>query len=162
RGRGDARDLGVRCSGARVDGVDVWDQVQLVEGFWGDEPMPADEPGGQWTSATARLRVPALASRPRVELRLAADAPTSGEAESVVRHVHSATATNRSPLTAHYNERNRLLVATRHASPSRAARSVGRYLAITGSYARRDIVAPVLRGEPARTEITSRRLRAFG
>jgi GT2 family glycosyltransferase len=82
--------------------------------------------------------------------------------DSVVRHVHSATATNRSPLAAHYNERNRLLVTTRHASPARTARSVGRYLAVTGSYAKRDIVAPMLRGEPARTEITARRLRAFG
>jgi len=273
RGRGDGRDLGVRCSGARVDGLDVWDRVQLVDGFWGDEPMPAEESGGQWTAATARLRVPALTPTPRIELRLAANEPTSVDAasgtrrttlpvgrepawysiesdatpvpvinnvgtdvaadgygrdrgwlevdtgqydapadvdawcggavllrkqylddvgdfdedlflyyedvelslrgrargwryrtapESVVRHVHSATATNRSPLAAHYNERNRLLVATRHASPSTAARSVGRYLAITGSYAQRDIVAPVLRGEPARTEITSHRLRAFG
>jgi len=273
RGRGDGRDLGVRCSGARVDGVDVWDRVQLVEGFWGDEPMPNGEAGGQWTGATARLRVPALTPMPRIELRLAADEPASVDAksgslhttlavgtepawhavetdavpvpvinnvgtelaadgygrdrgwlevdagqydapadvdawcgggvllrseylddvgsfdeqlflyyedvelslrgrargwryrtapESVVRHVHSATATNRSPLTAHYNERNRLLVTTRHSSPTRTARSVGRYLAITGSYAQRDIIAPMLRGEPARTDITARRLRAFG
>jgi GT2 family glycosyltransferase len=273
RGRGDGRDLGVRCSGARVDGVDVWDRVQLVDGFWGDETMPAAEAGGQWTAATARLRVPAHGPAPRLELRLAADAPVSVGAESgsrrttlaverepawfvidtdatpmpvinnvgtelapdgygrdrgwlevdagqydapadvdawcggavllrkeylddvgdfdeelflyyedvelslrgrargwryrtapesVVRHVHSATATNRSPLAAHYNERNRLLVTTRHAPLGRAARSVGRYLAITGSYAKRDIVAPILRGEPARTDITARRLRAFG
>jgi GT2 family glycosyltransferase len=273
RGRGDGRDLGMRCSGARVDGVDVWERVQLVEGFWGDEPMPVDEPGGQWTTAAARLRVPATRTGARIELRLAADAPVTVDAASgtrrttlavgaepawhaietdatplavinnvgtevaadgygrdrgwlevdagqydepadvdawsggavlmkkaylddvgdfdehlflyyedvelslrgrargwryrtapgsVVRHVHSATAVNRSALAAHYNERNRLLVTTRHASPSTTARSVGRYLAITGSYAQRDIVAPILRGEPARAEITTRRLRAFG
>src|SRR5262249_53537877 len=82
--------------------------------------------------------------------------------QSVVRHVHSATATERSSLAAYYNERNRLLVTTRHAAPTRTARSVGRYLAITGSDARRDIVAPMLRGEPARTDVTTRRLRALG
>src|SRR6185436_4332735 len=68
---------------------------------------------------------------------------------SVVRHVHSATATERSPLAAYYNERNRLLVTTRHAGTTTAVRAIGRYLAITGSYAKRDIVAPLLRGESA-------------
>ena len=34
---------------------------------------------------------------------------------SVVRHVHSAIAVEGSPLADHYNERNRLLVLTRHA-----------------------------------------------
>jgi len=272
-GRGDGRELGVRCSGARVDGADAWSRAQLVSGFWGDEPMPADEAGGQWTGPVARLRLPVTGAEPRLELRLAAAEPvtvaaTSGtrstaldvgteprwhaistdaspvsvvnnvgteiaadgygrdrgwlevdagqydepadvdawsggavllrreylddvgefdEAlflyyedvelslrgaargwryrtapQSVVRHVHSATATDRSPLAAHYNERNRLLVTTRHATTSRTARAVGRYLVITGSYAKRDIVAPVLRGRAARPEITARRLRAFG
>jgi hypothetical protein len=275
-GRGDRRDLGVRCSGARVDGIDVWDRVQLVSGFWGAEPMPEAEAGGQWTTATAELRVPAAGPAPRIELRLAAgatvepvaleavsgtrrtrvdvgsgpawyvidsdaapvpvinnvgtelapdgygrdrgwleldggqfDAPVEVDAwcggavllrreylddvgdfdealflyyedvelsrrgsargwryrtapQSVVRHVHSATATDRSAFAAHYNERNRLLVTTRHGPPTQTVRAVGRYLAITASYAQRDIVAPLLRGEPARPEIATRRLRAFG
>jgi hypothetical protein len=272
-GRGDGRDLGVRCSSARVDGVDVWSRAQLVSGFWGDEPMPPAEAGGQWTGPVARLRLPVTGPAPRLELRLAAAAPvavaaTSGTAHtalavdaepswhpiasdatpvavvnnigtelaadgygrdrgwlevdsgqydepadvdawcggavllrreylddvgyfddrlflyyedvelslrgaargwryrtapaSVVRHVHSATATERSPLAAHYNERNRLLVTTRHADRATAVRAVGRYLAITGSYAKRDIVAPLLRGESARPEIAARRMRAFG
>jgi GT2 family glycosyltransferase len=272
-GRGDARDLGVRCSGARVDGADVWDRVQLVSGFWGAEPMPADQAGGQWTSGTAQLRAPVSGVAPHLELRLAADAPITVDAtsgtrhtahevgtepawytvetdatpvpvinnvgtelapdgygrdrgwleldrgqfdtpvdvdawcggavllrreylddvgdfdeslflyyedvelsrrgsargwryrtapDSVVRHVHSATASDRSAFAAHYNERNRLLVTTRHAAPTQTARAVGRYLAITASYAQRDVVAPLLRGEPARPEIAARRLRAFG
>jgi len=82
--------------------------------------------------------------------------------DSVVRHIHSATATDRSAFAAHYNERNRLLVTTRHAAPARTVRAVGRYSVITGSYAKRDIVAPLLRGDPARPEIAARRLRAFG
>jgi GT2 family glycosyltransferase len=272
-GRGDGRDLGVRCSGARVNGVDVWSRAQLVSGFWGDEPMPPAEVGGQWTGPVARLRLPVTGTAARLELRLAATTPVMVEAvsgtrrraltvgpepawhaietdatpvavvnnvgtelagdgygrdrgwlevdagqydepadvdawcggavllrreylddvgdfderlflyyedvelslrgaargwryrtapASVVRHVHSATATERSPLAAHYNERNRLLVTTRHAGTTTAVRTVGRYLAITGSYAKRDIVAPLLRGEPARPEIAARRMRAFG
>jgi len=272
-GRGDGRELGVRCSGARVDGVDVWHRAQLVSGFWGDEPMPPAEAGGQWTGAVARLRLPVTGTAPHLELRLAASEPltvtaTSGtrstalavatepawhaiasdatprpvvnnvgtelaadgyardrgwlevdagqyddpadvdawcggavllrreylddvgeldEAlflyyedvelslrgaargwryrtapQSLVRHVHSATATDRSPFAAHYNERNRLLVTTRHAGTSRTVGAVGRYLVITGSYAKRDIVAPLLRGGRARPEIAERRLRAFG
>ena len=272
-GRGDGRDLGVRCSSARVNGVDVWTRAQLVAGFWGDEPMPPAEAGGQWTGPVARLRLPVAGNAASLELRLAAAAPvtvaaTSGTAHtslpvdiepawytiasdatpvavvnnvgteltadgygrdrgwlevdtgqydepadvdawcggavllrreylddvgdfderlflyyedvelslrgaargwryrtapaSVVRHVHSATATARSPLAAHYNERNRLLVTTRHATATRSVRAVGRYLVITGSYAKRDIVAPLLRGESARPEITARRMRAFG
>ena len=272
-GRGDGRELGVRCSGARVDGVDVWPRAQLVSGFWGDEPMPPDERGAQWTGATAHLRLPVTTATPHLELRLAAAAPvtvaaTSGARrtvvevgtepawhtvatdatpvavvnnvgtdlaadgygrdrgwlevdagqydepadvdawcggavllrreylddvgeldeelflyyedvelslrgtargwryrtapESVVRHVHSATATDRSAFAAHYNERNRLLVTTRHATTTSTVRAVGRYLVITGSYAKRDIVAPLLRGESPRPEIAARRLRAFG
>ena len=82
--------------------------------------------------------------------------------ESVVRHVHSATATNRSPLTAHYNERNRLLTLTRHADRRTIAKALARYLLVTGSYARRDVVSPVLRGQAPRLEAPLRRLRALG
>ena len=56
-GRGDDRDLGVLIAGARVDGVDVWRRVQLVDGTWGVEPGHVD--GAAWTRAEARLHVPA-------------------------------------------------------------------------------------------------------
>lgn len=56
RGFGDRRDLGVFLSGARVDGVDVWSRVQLVDGTWGLEPDAAA--GGEWTGTTTHLRVP--------------------------------------------------------------------------------------------------------
>jgi hypothetical protein len=279
RGRGDRRDLGVRVSGARVHGTDVWGRAQLVEGFWGYEPMPADEPGGQWTGGRARLRVPVAAPSPpgHVELRLAADGPVtvvarSGTAETalvvdrtpawgvvasdatpvevinnvgstisadgygadrgwlevdrgqydapadvpawcgaavllsraylddtglfderlflyyedielslrgaargwryrtapeaVVRHVHSASSIEGSPLAFHHNERNRLFVATRYARrgavTNGAASTVTRYLLTTGSYARRDVLVPMLRGERPHPVIVQRRLKAFG
>jgi GT2 family glycosyltransferase len=72
RGRGDRRELGVRVSGARVDGADVWRDAQLVRGFWGTEPAPAHEPPGQWTRAEALLRLPARGDRARPSLRLEA------------------------------------------------------------------------------------------
>src|SRR5207248_3114048 len=56
-GRGDRRRLGVRVSGSRVDGEDVWGRTQLVRGFWGREP-DRGEPEGQWSSDRALLRVP--------------------------------------------------------------------------------------------------------
>jgi GT2 family glycosyltransferase len=71
RGMGDRRPLGVRVSGARVDGQDAWDRLQLVSGFWGLEHGTNGEGRFEWTNGTAHLRVPA----PGVcELRLAADA----------------------------------------------------------------------------------------
>ena len=74
--RADRRPLGVRVSGARVGGDDRWDRTQLVDGFWGYEPMPPDEPGGQWTRRRATLRVPVAHADSvplSVELRCAAD-----------------------------------------------------------------------------------------
>ncbi len=81
---------------------------------------------------------------------------------SVVRHVHSATST-RSARAATLKERNRLLVLLRHgsAAPDRRAR-VLRYVVVTGSYARRDVVAPLRAGAPVRPTQVNARLRAFG
>jgi GT2 family glycosyltransferase len=56
RGRGDSRRLGVRVSGVRVDGVDVWRQAQLVSGFWGEEP--GADGNAQWTAGRARIHAP--------------------------------------------------------------------------------------------------------
>jgi len=80
RGHGDHRDLGVRVSGARVDGHDVWGRVQLVRGFWGTEPPDArGEPDGQWTTGDALLRVPLAGDAAAVALRVEAPASTTVE-----------------------------------------------------------------------------------
>jgi hypothetical protein len=80
---------------------------------------------------------------------------------SVVHHDHSATAVEGSALAVHQNERNRLLVLTRHASPRLALLAWPRHLASTASYAKRDVVAPLLRGERPRPRLVVWRLRAF-
>ena len=66
------------------------------------------------------------------------------EPESVVRHVHAATTGMASPLQAHYVERNRLLTLVRNAPASLAWSAVVRFLLITLSYARRDVLARAL------------------
>jgi hypothetical protein len=274
-GRGDRRRLGVRVSGARAGGSDVWRDTQLVEGFWGPEHGPEPESGYQWTSGRAVLRVPVNEAQPAetCELRLAGDGVThvtarsdrselelevgrepewhtvplggrpfdvinnvgtmptgagyfadrgylerdhgqyatpesvfawSGGAvlltasyladvglfdeelflyyedvdlswrgrergwryryvpQSVVRHVHSASTVEGSPRFDYYNERNRLLTLTRHADRRTVAKALARYLLVTGSYARRDVVSPVLHGQAPRLQAPIRRLRALG
>jgi GT2 family glycosyltransferase len=273
-GRGDHRRLGVRVSGVRVGGEDVWRDTQLHQGFWG--PEPDEEPGStaQWTSGCALLRVPVTDTDPAdmCELRLATERPTTvtsasggkdaqltvgpdpqwsavplggrpfdvinnvgnvvtgdgygadrgylerdhGQYDlpeyvfawsgatvllaarylrdvglfdedlflyyedldlawrgrergwrykyvpgSVVRHVHSASTVEGSPLFDYYNERNRLLTLTRHAGRRTAAKALVRYLLVTASYARRDVVSPLLRGQAPRPRIPLRRLKAL-
>jgi GT2 family glycosyltransferase len=75
RGRGDGRHLGVRVSGARVGGEDVWRRAQLVDGFWGPEYGRRAEPHYQWSREAAALRVPVKGSADGCQLRLAADRP---------------------------------------------------------------------------------------
>ncbi len=274
-GRGDRRRLGVRLSGARVAGTDVWRDTQLYEGFWGPEQGPEPEPDFQWTAGRALLRVPVDETKPADEcdLRLAADDVTrvdvvSGKNEvelrvgpepewhtfplggrpfdvinnvgtvlvgdgygadrgylerdhgqyedpedvfawcggavllaagylrdvglfdeqlflyyedlelawrgrqqgwryryvpgSVVRHVHAASTVAGSSLFDYYNERNRLLTLTRHADRRTVAKALAKYLLVTGSYTRRDVVSPVLRGEAPRLRTPLRRLHALG
>ncbi len=271
RGLGDRRPLGVRVSGARVDGRDVWDDLQLVSGFWGLEHGSNGEGPYEWTNGQAHLRVPAGSFT--CEVRLTADSDrtvvaTSGphrtelhvssvpawypvaldaagfdvlnnvgsvvladghgadrgylerdagqfdqveeifawcgaavllskeylervglfEARyflyyedfdlswrgraqgwryfyvpaSVVRHVHSASSVEGSRLFQHYDERNRLLTLTRNAPTSLALREAGRHLLITGSYARRDILVPLVHRRPPAVETVRRRMRAYG
>ena len=271
RGVGDRRPLGVRLSGARVDGQDVWDRVQLVSGFWGLEHGADGEGAFQWTNGDAHLRVPA--GHPVCQLRLAADTGrtvvvTSGDRRaelavtpvpawydialdgepfdvlnnvgsivltdghgadrgylerddgqfdeveevfawcgaavllsreyletvglfedrfflyyedfdlswrgraegwrylyvpaSVVRHVHSASSVEGSRLFQHYDERNRLLTLTRNAPPALAVREAVRHPLITGSYARRDILVPLVHRRPPSVETVRRRMRAYG
>jgi GT2 family glycosyltransferase len=81
---------------------------------------------------------------------------------SVVRHVHSASTVAGSPLFDYYNERNRLLTLTRHADRRTTAKALARYLLITASYTRRDVVSPILRGQAPRPRIPLRRLKALG
>ncbi len=274
-GRGDRRRLGVRVSGARVAGSDVWRDTQLCEGFWGPEQGPGPESDFQWTAGRAVLRVPVDETSPtgECELRLAADDTTrvdaiSGGSElelrvspepqwhavplagrpfdvinnigsvltgdgygadrgylerdhgqyenpedvfawsggavllaagyvrdiglfdeqlflyyedlelawrgrqqgwryryvpgSVVRHVHAASTVAGSSLFDYYNERNRLLTLTRHADRRTVAKALAKYMLVTGSYARRDVVSPVLRGQAPRMRAPLRRLRALG
>ena len=83
------------------------------------------------------------------------------EPESVVRHVHAATTGMASPLQAHYVERNRLLTLVRNAPASLAWSAVVRFLLITLSYARRDVLARALNGRRPSAQIVRRRLRAL-
>ncbi len=267
RGRGDQRQLGVRVSGVRVGGTDVFGEAKPRRGFWGPEP------GGEWTTGDAELLVPVPAGGASSgELRLDAEQPTSVDVgsgsqtarldvgrdpvwfdvalagprldvinsagvewteagfgadrgylepddgrfdqpedvpawsgaavllrrayledvgrfderlflyyedlelawrgqqrgwryryvpTSVVRHVHSATTVEASPRTMRLNERNRLLVLTRYGGYGRGGRAVARSALVTASYARRDLVAPVLRGQRPRTRIVATRLEAL-
>ena len=82
--------------------------------------------------------------------------------DSVVRHVHAATSGRGSALKQYYDERNRLLVLTRHGSARGAIAAALRSLLVTASFARRDVVTPMLTGRPPRADVTTRRLRAFG
>ncbi len=79
---------------------------------------------------------------------------------SVVRHVHSATSA-RSVHAATLKERNRLLVLLRHGSARLVVMAILRYLLVTGSYARRDVVAPLRAGARVRPTQVNARLRAF-
>lgn len=79
---------------------------------------------------------------------------------SVIYHDHAVSTVEGSSLSDFFNERNRLLVLTRHGSPSLAWRAWARYLFVTASYARRDLVSR-LHGEPADGLAFRRRLRSL-
>jgi hypothetical protein len=81
--------------------------------------------------------------------------------DSVLRHMHAATTGEGSALFLHYTERNRLLMLARNAPRSLAVGAPWRFLWSTLSYAKRDIVAPVVRGHRPNTALVRRRLRAF-
>ena len=80
---------------------------------------------------------------------------------STVHHVHAATSGRGSALKQFYDERNRLLVVARHGTPAQAATASLRSLLVTASYARRDVVAPVLGRRTPRTDVAWRRVRAW-
>ena len=81
---------------------------------------------------------------------------------SVVRHVHAVTSGRGSRLKQYYDERNRLLVVARHGTTTTASAAALRSLFVTASYARRDVLAPMLRGRAPRPDVAWRRLRAWG
>jgi GT2 family glycosyltransferase len=81
--------------------------------------------------------------------------------ESKLRHVHSATSVEGSPLFQHHVERNRLVMLTKNASRGLAAGAVLRFLLTTLSYARRDVVMPLLRGRRPSFGLLRARLRSF-
>ena len=81
---------------------------------------------------------------------------------SVARHVHAASTGLTSSLLAHYVERNRLLALARSAPPHLLLVAIARFVAITLSYARRDLLSPLLRGRRPRPEAVRRRMRALG
>lgn len=81
--------------------------------------------------------------------------------ESIIRHLHGASAGEGSAIFAHYVERNRLLVLTKNAPARLAASAAWRYLLSTASYARRDVLGPMLRGHRPNTVLARRRLRSY-
>jgi GT2 family glycosyltransferase len=81
--------------------------------------------------------------------------------DAVLRHVHAATAVEGSPLFHHFVERNRLLMLTKNAPRRLAAGAAVRFLLSTASYARRDVVRPMLRGRRPATGLVRARLGSF-
>jgi GT2 family glycosyltransferase len=78
-----------------------------------------------------------------------------------VRHVHAAATVEHSDASMYFNERNRLLVLTRHAPADQVARALVRYVLVTASYALRDVFGPWRRREAANPVLVRRRLRAL-
>jgi GT2 family glycosyltransferase len=82
--------------------------------------------------------------------------------ESVVRHVHGASSGTDSSFKQWHDDRNRLLVLARHGTTTATARAAMRFLLTTGSYARRDVVRPLVAHRAPHSEIVRMRLSAFG
>jgi GT2 family glycosyltransferase len=80
---------------------------------------------------------------------------------SKLRHIHAASSGEGSAVFQHYVERNRLLMLTKNAPRALAASAVWRYVLTTASYARRDVVSPVLRAHRPNTVLVRRRLRSY-
>jgi GT2 family glycosyltransferase len=81
--------------------------------------------------------------------------------DAVLRHVHAATSVEGSPLFHHYVERNRLVMLTKNAPWRLAASASGRFVLSTASYARRDVVRPIVRGHRPQTGLVRSRVRSF-
>lgn len=82
--------------------------------------------------------------------------------DSVVRHEHAAASGEHSDTKTFYDERNHLLVVTRHGDRRLVTRTLVRYLLVTASYTRRDVVAPLIERRPVTMSALRTRLRALG
>jgi GT2 family glycosyltransferase len=80
---------------------------------------------------------------------------------SVIRHLHAASSVEGSEVFAYHVERNRLLMLVKDAPRHLAVRQVWRYLLVTASYARRDLVRPLLGGHRPRLLVVRRRTISF-
>jgi GT2 family glycosyltransferase len=80
---------------------------------------------------------------------------------AVMRHLHAATSGEGSPVFAYHVERNRLLMLVKNAPAGLAARQVLRYVLVTASYARRDVVGPLRRRRRPDPTVVVRRIRSF-
>jgi GT2 family glycosyltransferase len=80
---------------------------------------------------------------------------------SVIRHLHAASSVEGSEVFAYHVERNRLLMLVKDAPARLTASQVWRYLLVTASYARRDLVRPVLGGHRPRPLVVRRRAISF-
>jgi GT2 family glycosyltransferase len=80
---------------------------------------------------------------------------------AVARHVHAATSGEGSAVFAHHVERNRLVMLVKNAPLRMALTQVARYVLVTASYARRDVVAPLRRRQRPRPTVVVRRVGSF-
>jgi GT2 family glycosyltransferase len=81
--------------------------------------------------------------------------------EARARHIHAASTGEGTSTFQHYVERNRLVMLVKNAPRPMATRAVGRYLLVTASYARRDVVRPLLRARRPNVTQLRRRLMSF-
>lgn len=79
---------------------------------------------------------------------------------SVIRHVHAATSVEGSEVFTYHVERNRLLMLVRNAPAAMAWRQVLLHVLHTASYARRDVLGPLLRRRRPSAVTVRRRLKA--
>jgi N-acetylglucosaminyl-diphospho-decaprenol L-rhamnosyltransferase len=83
------------------------------------------------------------------------------EPASVVRHRHAASSGRASRVLRWHSERNRLLYLTKNGPAAAAGRAVLRHPLSTLSYARRDVVGPLLDHRPVDTATVRLRLSAY-
>jgi GT2 family glycosyltransferase len=80
---------------------------------------------------------------------------------SRARHLHAASSGEGSEVFAYHVERNRLLMLVKNAPVRLAVQQVVRYLLVTASYARRDVIRPLLGGSRPRPMVVRRRVVSF-
>lgn len=80
---------------------------------------------------------------------------------AVTRHIHAASTGEGTPTFQHYVERNRLFMLVKNAPRAMAWHAVVRYVLVTASYARRDIVRPLLKARRPNPTQVLRRVKSF-